>query len=66
MACRSCRAENQTEFDAEVNIHFPGRKSLDKPHVLTSAKLIICLDCGFMEGTLPRNQLRALQEGVTG
>jgi hypothetical protein len=66
MACRSCRTENQTEFDAEVNIHFPGRKGLDKAHVLTSARLIICLGCGFMECTLPRNELRALQEGVIG
>lgn len=34
MACGSCGAENQTEFDAEVNIHFPGPKDLDKTHVL--------------------------------
>jgi hypothetical protein len=31
MACRSCRSENQTEVGAEMNIHFPGRKGLDKP-----------------------------------
>jgi hypothetical protein len=23
MACRSCQAENVTEFGAEINIHFP-------------------------------------------
>jgi hypothetical protein len=65
MACRSCGSENQTEFDAEVNIHFPGRKGLDKPHVLACPKLIICLGCGFTQCTLPKNELGALREGVT-
>jgi hypothetical protein len=31
MACRSCGSEKQTEFGAEMLIHFPGRKGLDKP-----------------------------------
>jgi hypothetical protein len=65
MACGSCESENQTEFDAEVNIHFTGRKGLDKPHVLACTKLIICLGCGYTQSTLPKDQLRALQEGVT-
>lgn len=63
MACRSCGSENETEFDAEMNIHFPGRKGLDKPHVLTCPKLIICLGCGFTQCTIPTNELRALREG---
>jgi hypothetical protein len=64
MACRSCRSENQTEVGAEMNIHFPGRKGLDKPPVLACAKLTICLDCGFTPFTLPETELRALEKGA--
>ena len=31
MACKSCGSDNQREFGAEINIHFPGREALDKP-----------------------------------
>jgi hypothetical protein len=64
MACRSCESENQREFDAEVNIHFPGRKGLDKPHVLACPRLVVCLDCGSTQFTLQENELGAVQEGA--
>jgi len=31
MACRSCQAENVTEFGAEINIHFPPRRVWTSP-----------------------------------
>lgn len=52
MACKSCGSDNQSEFGAEINIHFPGRKGLDKPAVLVFPKLVVCLDCGFTHLTL--------------
>jgi hypothetical protein len=61
MACRSCESENQAEFDAEVNVHFPGPKGLDKPHVLACPRLVVCLDCGLAQFTFQENELRALQ-----
>jgi hypothetical protein len=64
MACRSCRSEHQTEFGAEINIHFPGRKGLDKPAVLVFPKLVVCLDCGFTELTLAETELRLLGVGA--
>jgi hypothetical protein len=64
MACRSCGSENQTEFGAEINIHFPGRKGLDKPAVLVFPKLVVCLDCGFTQFTLPEAELRLLGQGA--
>jgi len=30
MVCRSCQAENVTEFGAEINIHFPAQKGPDE------------------------------------
>ncbi len=64
MACRSCGSENQTEFGAEINIHFPGRKGLDKPAVLVFPKLVVCLDCGFTQFTFPEADLRLLGQGA--
>jgi hypothetical protein len=31
MVCRSCQAENVTEFGAEIRIHFPAHQGLDEP-----------------------------------
>lgn len=60
MSCRSCGSENQTDFGTEINIHFSGMQNLDKPAVLVFPKLVVCLDCGFVEFTLPETELRLL------
>lgn len=64
MSCRSCASENQKEFAAEMNIHFPGRKGLNMPAVLAFPKLSVCLDCGSTDFKLPETELRLLAEGV--
>jgi hypothetical protein len=65
MACRSCESKNQTQFDSEINIHFPGLKNLDKSAVLIFRKQV-CLDCGFTQFTIPETELRLLGEGGAG
>jgi hypothetical protein len=65
VACRSCESENQTEFVAEIDIHFAGRKGLEKPGVLFFPKLVVCLDCGLAQFTVPETELRLLKEGAT-
>jgi len=64
VTCRSCVSENQTELDAEINIHFSGMKNLDKPAVLVFPKLLVCLDCGFTEFTLEETDLRLLSKAA--
>ncbi len=64
MACNSCRSDNQRQFGAEINIHFPGREALDKPAVLVFPKLLVCLRCGFTEFTIKETDLRRLVEGA--
>jgi hypothetical protein len=60
MSCKSCKSENQRNLNAEIGIHLPGRKGLDKPLVLVFPKLVICLDCGFTEFAIPETELRRL------
>jgi len=65
MTCRSCRSVNQAEFPAELLIHFGGLKNLDKPGVLVFPKLLVCLDCGFLQSTVPAPQLASLAAGTS-
>jgi hypothetical protein len=64
MACKPCKSDNQREFGAEINIHFPGREALDKPAVLLFPKLWVCLCCGFTEVTIKETELHRLVEGA--
>jgi hypothetical protein len=63
MACK-CSSDHQSTFSMEMNIHFPGREGLDKPTVWVFPKVLVCLDCGFAEFAIPKNDLHALVEGL--
>jgi len=58
----TCKSENQSNFNGEIGIHFPGLKGLDKPIVWVFPKLVVCLDCGFTEFSIPEAELRVLRE----
>jgi hypothetical protein len=60
LTCRSCGSNNQTEYGAEVNIHLP--RDRDKAAVLVFPKLVVCLDCGVAEFTIPEAELHLLME----
>ena len=62
--CTSCHSTNQNIFTAEVAIHFPGLKGLDKPIVWVFPKLLVCLDCGRSEFMVPERELKVLQTGL--
>jgi hypothetical protein len=61
VACNQCESDNQSEFNGEILIHYPGLKGLDKPIVMVFPKLSVCLHCGFTEFTVPRSELRLLE-----
>ena len=62
MSCKQCSSENQKKFNAEMNIHFPGREGLDKPTVWLFPEIAVCLDCGFAEFPIPKAELHELEE----
>ena len=64
MVCERCTSNNQNSFNAEVAIHFPGLKGLDKPIVWLFPKLVVCLHCGLTEFTVPESETRVLREGI--
>jgi len=63
MPCRSCQSECVTTFDSEINIHLPGLNHLAEPAVLVFPRLMICMDCGFIEGKIDAAQLNELRDG---
>jgi len=58
--CRSCQSANQSMFNGEIAIHFPGVEGLDKPIVWVFPKVLVCLNCGFTEFAIPEKELGVL------
>jgi hypothetical protein len=63
MSCKRCASGKVRDFDGELAIQYPGLKGLDIPHVFVNPKLIICLECGFTEFSMPETELRSLVDG---
>jgi hypothetical protein len=60
--CRACGSDKQTEFTAEIALHFPGPGNLDKPHLLVFPRILVCLNCGSAGFTVPESQLHTLAD----
>jgi hypothetical protein len=56
-ACKSCQSANQEKFSAEMGIHFSELKDIDKPVVWVFPEIVVCLDCGTAEFTVPETEL---------
>jgi hypothetical protein len=62
--CSSCGSSNQAEFPTEMLVHFGGLKNLDKPGVWLFPELLVCLECGFAQTTIPTYELAQLAAGA--
>ena len=62
MPCKSCHSRNQQQFPAEINIHFPGIKGLDKPTVWVFPTISVCMDCGGAQFTIPDRERKQLAD----
>ena len=63
MPCKSCGSVIQKKFSAEMAIHFPELKDIDKPVVWVFPEVVVCLDCGTSEFAVPEAELRQLAKG---
>jgi hypothetical protein len=61
MSCAFCTSSNQTEFPAEVNIHFPDLRDADQLAVFVFPRILVCLDCGCSSFTTPAPELERLR-----
>jgi hypothetical protein len=62
--CSRCSAECRKEFSGELAIHFTGLAGLSKPIVWVFPKLLVCLNCGLAEFTVPERELHVLETGI--
>lgn len=60
MCCRSCSLGRVAEFATEMVIHLSGMENLEMPGVMVFPKVLVCLDCGFSEFTVPESDLASL------
>ena len=65
MSCKACQSQNQSDLNGEVAIHFPWVQGLENPIVWVFPKVLVCLDCGFAEFTVPERELGVLVKGTT-
>jgi len=61
-SCQLCVSGNQAELGTEMIIHFSGLKDLDKPGVVVSPRLLVCLECGFSQFPVPESALAQLAQ----
>jgi hypothetical protein len=62
MACQMCHSADTREYTSEINIHFPGRRGLNIPTVWVFPRLLVCLNCGFTQFTIPDAELKTLAD----
>jgi hypothetical protein len=64
MSCPSCSSSNQADFSSEIMMHLSEKKNVGNPGVLVFAKILVCLDCGFAQWTVPPSELVPLAAGA--
>ena len=64
MGCKSCHSNNQKPFTSEICVHLSGLTDPEATAVFVFPALLVCLDCGFSEFSIPESELRLLTKGV--
>ena len=60
MTCARCESSQTRTFPAEINIHFPGYEGLTKPPIWVFPQVLVCLDCGSAQFSIPESELKRL------
>lgn len=47
-----------------MNLHFPGHEGLARPTVWLFPAVVVCLNCGFAEFSIPEKELQDLRSGA--
>jgi len=62
VSCRLCHSTNQSRFPAEIVVHFPGTKDLQRPQTWMFPSLLVCSHCGFTEFVIGKEELEQLKD----
>jgi hypothetical protein len=64
MYCSSCGSGNLGRFRAEMLIHFPGLKNIDRPPVFVFPELTVCSKCGTAQFVVPLGERCVLAQDL--
>jgi len=64
MACKSCASEKQQNFSGEFSVAFRPIEKVNLAPVNFIQKIVVCLDCGYAELFVPKDELDQLRKGV--
>jgi hypothetical protein len=62
MSCNKCASKNERTFKSEFVLNFHEIENLSRGPVYVCQDLVVCLDCGHAELTIPRRELERLTE----
>jgi hypothetical protein len=60
VSCNSCGSVKQGKFTSEVDLHFQGLENVNKKPVMVFPEVLVCLNCGKAEFTVPKEELELL------
>ena len=63
VACRKCGSARQTALNGELTLSHTDIKSVALAPVYVCNQLLVCLECGFAELTIPGPDLDNLRNG---
>jgi len=64
--CKSCASLNLVELNAEICLHFRRLSGSKIDPTLAFPKVVVCLDCGFLQSSLSTEDLRRIKESARG
>ncbi len=64
MMCEKCGSDRMRIISAEILIHLPGPKNIDKPGLFLFPRPSICLHCGHVEFAIPADKIPLLDEAI--
>ncbi|MGD0832526.1 MAG: hypothetical protein ABR907_16450 [Terracidiphilus sp.] len=59
MTCPKCASSSLSTIPAEIRLYRNSHRTLSHPPMTPSPDVIVCLDCGWSEFSIPRSWLSA-------
>jgi hypothetical protein len=64
MACKICGSTSLQTLKGELSASFPDLKRANFPPIYVCQEVMVCLDCGFTQLTIPAPDLERLKKGT--
>jgi hypothetical protein len=62
MSCNKCTSKNEQTFKSEFVLNFHEVENLSRGPIYVCEDIVVCLDCGHSEVSIPRQELARLKE----